>query len=116
MIICSLILLTSLLLLYFTSELWQLYAFAAIYGFSHGGYAAMVSPLVAELFGTRFHGSLYGVITFFGTGGGAIGPLIAGRIFDVYASYQPAFLVLIVASIIALMLALSLKPAEISEE
>ena len=116
MIICSLVLLTSLSLLYFTRELWQLYVFAAIYGFSHGGFAAMVSPLVAELFGTRFHGSLYGVITFFGTGGGAIGPLIAGRIFDVSASYQPAFLVLIIASIIALMLAISLKPVEIPEE
>ena len=116
MIICSLILVISLSLLYFTRELWQLYLFAAIYGFSHGGFAAMVSPLVAELFGTRFHGSLYGVITFCGTGGGAIGPLIAGRIFDVSASYQLAFLILIVASVIALMLAISLKPVEISEE
>ena len=76
----------------------------------------MVSPLVAELFGTRFHGSLYGVITFCGTGGGAIGPLIAGRIFDVYASYQPAFLILIAAGITALLLAISLKPVEISNE
>jgi len=116
MMICSLILATSLSLLYFTRDLWQLYLFAAIYGFSHGGFAAMVSPLVAELFGTRFHGSLYGVITFFGTGGGAIGPLIAGRIFDVYDSYQPAFLILIVASVIAFMLAISLKPVEIPSE
>lgn len=116
MMICSLILAISLSLLYFTRELWQLYLFAAIYGFSHGGFAAMVSPLVAELFGTRFHGSLYGVITFCGTGGGAIGPLIAGRIYDVSASYQPAFLILIAASIIALILAISLKPVEISSE
>ncbi len=116
MMICSLILVISLSLLYFTRELWQLYLFAAIYGFSHGGFAAMVSPLVAELFGTRFHGSLYGVITFCGTGGGAIGPLIAGRIFDVSASYQPAFLILIAAGITALILAISLKPVEISQE
>jgi len=116
MITCSLILAISLSLLYFTRELWQLYLFATIYGFSHGGFAAMVSPLVAELFGTRSHGSLYGVITFCGTGGGAIGPLIAGRIFDVSASYQPAFLILIAASFIALMLAISLKPVEISNE
>jgi len=116
LIICSLIMITALSLLYFARELWQLYLFATIYGFSHGGFAALVSPLVAELFGTRSHGALYGVITFCGTGGGAVGPLIAGRIFDVYNSYQPAFLILIIASAVALILAISLKPVEISNE
>jgi len=110
LLICSLIMISSLCWLYFARQLWQLYLFAFVYGFSHGGYAAIVSPLVAELFGTKAHGSLYGLITAFGTGGGAIGPLIAGKIFDISSNYDPAFLILITASVIAFFLTASLRP------
>jgi len=77
----------------------MLYLFAVIYGFAHGGFFAVMSPLVAELFGTVSHGVNFGMVLFLSQIGGAIGPVITGRIFDVAHSYQLAFLILIAASV-----------------
>jgi len=104
----SCILVGALVWLFFSTELWQLRAFVVVYGFAHGGFFGLLSPLVAELFGTRSHGALYGMVTFWGMMGGAVGPVIAGRIFDVTQSYQPAFLILIIVSGVGLTLSLLL--------
>ena len=68
-----------------------LFAAVAVYGFAHGGLFMVVAPTVVELFGTRAHGATFGGIVFFGTLGAAVGPILAGRIFDVTGSYEYAF-------------------------
>ena len=91
-------------------ELWMFYLFAAIYGFGQGGFFALWSPMVADLFGTRSHGAIFGIVVFSGSIGGAIGPLLAGYIFDITYSYQIAFLIFLALSITGLILTASLKP------
>ncbi|MFC1952690.1 MFS transporter [Chloroflexota bacterium] len=91
-------------------ELWMLYLFAAIYGFNHGGFFALISPLIAGLFGTRSQGTLLGVAIFSGTFFGSISPIITGRIFDVTHSYQMAFFILIFVAITGLIFTTLLKP------
>jgi len=44
---------------------------------------------MVELFGIRAHGSLFGMVVFFGTTGGAIGPILTGYFFDMTQSYSP---------------------------
>jgi MFS family permease len=90
----------------------MLFLFAAVYGFSHGGFFTVMSPLVAELFGTGSHGLLFGLILFSGTIGGTVGPVLAGRIFDVFGSYQGVFWVLIGLALIGLILITLLKPPQ----
>jgi len=102
------ILLAALLWLYFSTELWQIRVFAVVYGFAHGGFFGLLAPLVAELFGTKSHGALFGMVTFWGMMGGAVGPVVAGYIFDVTQSYQTAFLILIIVSSVGLTLSLLL--------
>jgi len=109
-IICSIVLVAGLVWLQFASELWMLYLFAAVYGFSHGGFFTVLSPLVADLFGLSSHGAIFGSVFFSGQIGGAIGPMLAGRIFDVTDSYQLAFLICGVASAAVLILSLFLRP------
>jgi len=58
---------------------------------THGGYFTIMSPIVAEFFGLNAHGVLFGIVAFSGTIGGAIGPILAGYIFDVTAGYGLAF-------------------------
>lgn len=94
LIICFIMLLCSLIFLQVATKAWMLFLFAAIYGSAHGGFFTVVSPTVAELFGTGSHGVLFGIVLFSGTIGGAIGPLLAGRMFDMTGSYQLLFLVL----------------------
>jgi len=112
MIFCFVMLIMVLLWLQMADNLWMLYLFAAVYGFIHGGFFTVISPIVAEYFGLRSHGLLFGMAVFAGTVGGFIGPVFAGYVFDVTASYRLAFRVCIVAALIGLGLITSLKPAQ----
>ena len=69
----------------------MLYLFAVVYGIGHGGHFTLISPLVAEHFGIRSHGVLFGIVLFAGTVGGAAGPILAGHLFDITGSYGSAF-------------------------
>ncbi len=110
LVICLLFLLTALIWLQIAKTLWMFYLFAIIYGFAHGGFFSLVSPLIAKQFGTRTHGLLYGIVIFSSTIGGAIGPFMAGYIFDMTHSYKVVFLILVILCIIVLSLTASLKP------
>jgi len=112
LIVCFLIMITALSWLQLSREVWRLYLFAVIYGFSHGGFFALVSPTVAGLFGTLHQGSLLGFVIFCFTIGGSIGPILTGAIFDITGSYRLAFLLLLVFAIIGMILAVLLKPVK----
>lgn len=107
-------LLFSLLWLRTAEELWAFYLFATTYGVAHGGFFTMFSPIVAGQFGVRSHGLVIGIVAFAGTGGGALGPVLAGHIFDRAQSYQPVFLILIGTVLAGLALTPFLKPAAAS--
>lgn len=88
---CFALLFVSLVWLQFADVAWMLFVFAVLYGIAHGGFYTVASPIVAELFGTRAHGALFGTVLFFGSLGGAIGPVAAGAMFDALGSYRLAF-------------------------
>ncbi|MBW2066990.1 MAG: MFS transporter, partial [Deltaproteobacteria bacterium] len=108
MIICFVLLISALLWLQVARELWMLYLFAAVYGLAHGGFFTVISPIVAEYFGVKSHGVLFGIAVFSGTIGGALGPILAGHIFDVTKSYSLAFWIITAFAAIGLGLILSL--------
>ncbi|MCA1755365.1 MAG: MFS transporter [Spirochaeta sp.] len=107
---CYAIMLAAFVLLQFAAGPLLLYLFALIYGFAHGGIFTCVSPFVAELFGVRVHGLLFGTIIFVGTLAGSIGPTVAGAVFDLSGSYRPAFLLLIVLLLVAAGSIASIRP------
>ena len=109
-VLCLVPLVTSLLMLMVADTFTLLFAVVALYGFGHGGLFTVVSPTVAEFFGTRTHGAIYGGIYLFGTIGGAVGPIMAGRVFDVTGSYEYAFATLALMGAGALLLMASLAP------
>ena len=111
LVACFILLIASFLSLHVARGVWMLYFFAAIYGIAHGGIFTVISPMVAELFGIRAHGVLFGILAFSGTVGGAIGPVFAGLVFDVTHSYHLIFLILIGLAAVSLFLTLLLKPA-----
>ncbi len=111
MIICFILLIGSFFWLLVAGEMWMLYLFAMLYGVAHGGFFTVLSPIVAELFGIGSHGVLFGIVAFSLTIGGAIGPVLAGHIFDIARSYQLVFQILTAVGIAGLFLTLFLKPA-----
>ena len=108
-VVCVMVLVATSWLLA-AKELWMIYLFAVIFGFAYGGLWALLSPVVADLFGLKAHGTTVGFANFSGMTGESVGPTMAGYIFDKTRSYQVAFLICVAASVIALILALFLKP------
>ena len=111
--ICLLFLFFSVVSLLFIENAKYLYAFGVLYGFSHGGLFTVVSPTVAEYFGMRSHGAIFGVVVFTGTTGGSLLPIITGLIFDKLQSYQWAFILLAALVLISFLLSLRLAPARL---
>ncbi len=105
-----LLLVISLLWLQVAQSLWMLFFFACIYGLAHGGIFTAISPIVAEIFGIKAHGTILGIVVCFGTTGGAAGPIFTGQLFDMTGSYAIAFWAFIVLSTCSLGILSLLKP------
>jgi MFS family permease len=107
-IIALFLLCLSFIWLLFSTELWMFYIFACIFGVAYGGYAALQSPLIAEFFKLRAHGTIFGLAMFGAFSGGGLGSLVAGEVFDVNGSYSPAFIVCAIIGMISLAFAIYL--------
>jgi MFS family permease len=92
-----------------SSELWMLYLFAVIFGLTFG-MGAVEPPLCVELFGLKSLGMIFGAVSLAYTTGAAVGPIIAGYIYDSTHSYFGAILLSAVIGIIGVILAILIKP------
>lgn len=110
LIICFILMMGAVFWLVRATEVWMFFLFAGIFGFAHGGFVTSESPIIAQLFGLRAHGLIFGVLGIGFTIGAAVGPLLTGYMFDVNGDYRLAFLVCASIGIIGLILTLLLKP------
>lgn len=79
-------------------------AFIVLYGLPGGAPLALVPMLMADSLGLKRFGTLSGLTGLFSLVGGAVGPVVAGRMFDAYASYVPAFILFFaLLSVVALV-------------
>lgn len=108
LVISFIVMSLTLLWLLVASEAWMFYLFAAVFGFSYAGLSSLQSLIAAEFFGLRSLGVIVGSLTFGFTVGGAIGPAVAGGMFDVIGSYIAVFLICITLSVVGLMLSVLL--------
>jgi MFS family permease len=113
MLISFAILAVSLAVFGFVQDPNLLYVVAAIYGFAHGGFFTVMAPTVAEYFGMLSHGAIFGSVVFCGTIGAAIGPIAAGRVYDLTQDYSPAFWGLSALSVVGLALVASLRRSQL---
>ena len=96
---------------------WTLYLFAIIFALAYSGLASSQSPIVADLSGLSSHGIILGVTNSIGfTTGAALGPILAGGIFDVTGSYSLAFLITSAVATIGLIMTILLRPLAVKEE
>jgi len=93
-IICSLLQVAVLLWLVWVQELWMLYLFGLIYGFTWGGFGTAITVLIGGTFGVNGIGKVLGVLEIGIFIGAAIGPFLGGLIFDVSDSYTVVFLIM----------------------
>ena len=110
MVLSAGVMMLSLFWLLAARDTWMLFLVGMAFGFSHGGLATMESPMVANVFGMRSHGTILGLVFCCDTIGGATGPFLAGYIFDVTRNYNFAFLLCAILGIVNLAAILLLRP------
>jgi MFS family permease len=107
---CFVLMAAALFWLIVARDLWMLYLFAVVYGFGYGGLSPLISLILAEKFGLSSLGAILGVIIIGVQVTEGSGTVMAGLIFDVVGSYNPAFLTYGAATVMGLVLILLLKP------
>jgi MFS family permease len=83
-------------------------------GVPMGGIAALQPVLVSEYFGQSAFGTVYGTLILLLTLAAAAGPVIAGRVYDLGAGYQPTLVACVAASGVAALLMWTARPESVT--
>ncbi len=108
LIACIFLAALALLWLLFAKEIWMLYVFAAMLGLASGGIILLEVVMTSELFGLSSLGMILGSLFILATLGSALGPPLAGSIFDITGSYSLVFLISVIICALAVILSLIL--------
>jgi MFS family permease len=84
--------------------------FALLYGFVGAGPTILEPMVAADSFGLRRFGSLNGLVHIGGTTGAVLGPVIAGKVYDLTGSYWPAFYFFIAILVVSGVIVMLTKP------
>jgi MFS family permease len=109
-VICALIHTVAMLWLISADELWMFYLFAVIYGIGYGGLDPPIVALIGDVFGLRRVGVIMGSLIVGWGLGAALGPYLAGLIFDVSGSYTAAFITAAVVMVAVALFISRLSP------
>jgi MFS family permease len=109
-VFCLSLIIAALIWLQFSQHFWQFCLFAVTFGFGYGGISCLQTLIGVELFGLSALGVITALFSFSFNIGGAVGPVLAGYIFDVSSSYRWAFSICLIVILVALSIALNLKP------
>lgn len=108
---CFFLQIGGLALLLASGSMTMVWAFVIIFGLAMGGMFALEPLLVSQYFGLTSFGAIYGGLWVFVTLAFVGGPAMAGYIFDITGSYDLAFIIFIIATLVATALILLLKPS-----
>jgi MFS family permease len=82
----------------------SLWTAAIVFGFSYGGGVTILAPLCSELFGRAHVASVVGAIFAIAAAPAAVGPYLAGWLYDATGGYGAAFLIAAALNVGALVL------------
>jgi OFA family oxalate/formate antiporter-like MFS transporter len=94
------------------NDLGTFYIAGAVYGILYGSVQPIVPALSGDYFGTRNMGAIFGMLNAAYMGGAALGPLLAGYVFDITGGYYLAFVITASLAAVAFVLCLLLRRPE----
>jgi len=110
-IACSLLMAAIIMLMNMelTSPSAIIWLYAITMGMSLGGWVPTMSMFTSTNFGLASYGTIFGMLLLFQSIGGAVGPLIAGYMYDTMNTYHQAFVLFIVLNAVAISTALAIR-------
>jgi predicted MFS family arabinose efflux permease len=101
-LLCFALQLVGLVILIMTHTTAMVWVFVFVFGFAMGGNITLQPLVSGELFGMKSFGAIFGWVVLAGAVGSALGPVLAGAIYDASGSYTPAFIIFLVAYAVAI--------------
>lgn len=92
-----------------TSSMSVIWLYAICNGLGNGGWLPTMSILVNVNFGLVSYGVIFGMASLADSIGCALGPLMAGYMYDAMQTYRWAFLIFLISDIIALLVILAVR-------
>lgn len=111
-IVAFALMLISLIILVPCNQIWCFFIIAVIFGIAYGNGVAQESPIIAGAFGLKYHGLIFGLLGVMYAIGAATGPILAGYLFDISASYHLTFIITSVIAAVATIAAALFKPTD----
>jgi MFS family permease len=96
---------------YFTRQLGEFYAVAAVFGLAYGGVMPLYAVIAREYFPMRIMGAVFGAASMISSLGMALGPALGGWIFDTFGGYGFLYIGSLGIGIGAAAIALAFPPA-----
>jgi MFS family permease len=106
---------TGLALIFGAARLEALVLFVIVYGLTVGAPLVLLPMTMAESLGLKRFGALGGLTWMAQTAGAALGPLLAGRIFDLAGSYTLAFALFVAILLLGVGAALACRPLDVEQ-
>jgi MFS family permease len=103
----------SFVLLLFARSVWSFYLFTLLFSIPYGGEVTQIPLVIGRYFGARSMSTLVGMTVFAIGVGGALGPWLAGKIYDLTGSYNAAFITGAVISAVSMGVVLLLKRQDV---
>ena len=107
--------LVALAILLTTKNLALIYIYAALFGISYGALITSLPTFVGGYYGRTHYAQILGLIFPLTTVAEAVGPVLAGAIYDVTATYTLAFIVVIAFSSAGLICAILARPPKLNQ-
>jgi MFS transporter, OFA family, oxalate/formate antiporter len=108
-IACAVVQALAMMWLAFANSLWMFFSFAVVFGFAFGAESNLLASLTSQTFGTRNIGSVAGSLVVGFNVGAAVGPLMAGLVYDSTGKYFVSFLASALAATLAALMLLATR-------
>lgn len=102
----------AVLILITTSSLSFIYVYALLAGFSYSALSAAMMLFVGTYFGRSHYSQAIGIAFMGSIAAGALGPVVAGSIYDSSGSYIPAFTIVLFVGLLGLLPVLLVRPVK----
>ena len=89
---CTAMIAVGLALLPFVHTIWEAFAVLLLLGPGFGGTVPVRAAMIADTYGTKYFGTLNGLVTFIRTIGSGLGPLVVGFVVDRTGFYTAGWL------------------------
>ena len=107
--------LVALAILLTTRNLTLIYIYAALFGISYGALVTALPTFVGGYYGRTYYAQILGIIFPLSTVAEAVGPVLAGAIYDATTTYTPAFAVVAAISLMGLVSAILTRPPRLHQ-